>query len=89
MVTVDDVDGDGDPQRISHIEDISINSELQTILEEQKLIDQVFSQPWSSRVVSTTDTELELELANLMMDSSDNDFDKIPLTPTVNNETIV
>ena len=89
MVTVDDADGNEDLQRISRIEDISINSELQTILEEQKRIDQAFSQPFPARVISTTDTELEFELANLMLEYSDNDFDKIPLTPTVNNETIL
>lgn len=89
VVTVDDADGDEDPQRISRIEDINIDSELRTILEEQKRIHQAFCQPFPSRVVSTTDTELEFELAKLMLEYSDNDFDKIPPTPTVNNETDV
>ena len=76
-----------DDQRISKLDGCSINSELQKILDEQKLIAQAFTQPFPSRVISCTDTELELELAAIALSEHTNDhFEQIPVTPAVTDQ---
>jgi len=62
-----------DENRTSKFDENSIDSELQIILDEQKIINDAFSQPFPSRIISFTDTELEYELANLMFDPPEND----------------
>lgn len=84
----EDCSGENDDnQRISKLDGSSMNSELQTILEEQKVINDVLSQPFPSRVVSCTDTELELELAAIVLsENPENHFEQTPVTPAVTDQ---
>jgi len=68
--------------RISKCDENSIDSEVQNIIDEQNIINNVLNQPFSTRVVSATDTELEFELANLIYDPSTNDHIENPLAST-------
>ena len=87
MVTDCSTEENDENQRISKLEGSSINSELQTILEEQKLINEAFSQPIPSRVISCTDTELELELAAIALsENPDQQFEQTPVTPAVTDQ---
>ncbi len=74
-----------DDYRLSKIDGDSINSELQNMLEEQKIINEVLTQPFPSRVISVTDTELELELATLMLEHPEKDH--VQNIPTTTNST--
>ena len=88
IIVTEDCSGENDDnQRISKLDGSSINSELQTILDEQKVINEVLCQPFPSRVVSCTETELELELAAIAVsEGSDNHFESTPVTPAVTDQ---
>ncbi|CAF3525477.1 unnamed protein product [Rotaria sp. Silwood1] len=64
---------DGERQK-SELDEDSIDSELEIILNEQILINEALSQPLSSRIVSITDSELEYELANLIYGHPEKDY---------------
>jgi hypothetical protein len=76
-----------DNYRISNIDGNSINSELQTIIEEQKIINETLTQPFPSRIISITDTELEVELATLMFEHPENEHVENAPTSTTANST--
>jgi hypothetical protein len=76
------VNNNDDERRISKLDENSINSELQIIIEEQNIINEAFSQPFSSPAISNTESELERELANLMFEYSENDNVENSLTVT-------
>ncbi len=76
-----------DNYRISNIDGNSINSELQTIIDEQKIINEALTQPFPSRIISITDTELEVELATLMFEHPENEHVENAPTPTTANST--
>jgi hypothetical protein len=66
------VDNDGDDNRTSILDRNSIDSVLRNYLEQQEMIAAAFIQPFTSRFVSITDTELEFELQNIMDDVPEN-----------------
>jgi len=72
--------------RESAIEQMGINSEIQSIIDEQDLINETLRTPFSNRVISTTDTELNLELANLVFEQTKNSLD-IPIENENTNNT--
>ena len=72
--------------RESAIEQMCINSEIQSIIDEQDLINETLRTPFSNRVISTTDTELNLELANLVFEQTKNSLD-IPIENENTNNT--
>ncbi|CAF3803801.1 unnamed protein product [Adineta steineri] len=55
-----------DENRISILDENSIDPEVQMIIEGQNLINEIFNQAFSNRVVSITDSVLECELVNLI-----------------------
>lgn len=60
----------------------SIDPEIQLVIDEQKIINEIFSKPLSPRVVSTTESELEYELAKLVYGHPEKDYTESSLTPT-------
>ncbi len=68
--------------RISKFDENSIDSQVQSIIDQQNIINNVLNQPFSTGFLSITDTELEFELANLISDSSTNDHIENPLDST-------
>ncbi|CAF0763718.1 unnamed protein product [Rotaria sordida] len=74
----DTIDKNNGEYRISELDENSIDLELKIILEEQKIINETFSQPLSSRIVSVTDSELEYELANLIYGHPEKDYIENP-----------
>ncbi|CAF1090927.1 unnamed protein product [Adineta steineri] len=55
-----------DENRLSSLDENSIDPEVQMIIEGQNLINEIFNQAFSNRVVSITDSVLECELVNLI-----------------------
>ncbi|CAF2517852.1 unnamed protein product [Rotaria sp. Silwood2] len=70
-------ENDGECQKPEPDEN-SIDSELEIILVEQKIINEALSQPLSSRIVSVTESELEYELANLIYGHPEKDYVENP-----------
>ncbi len=62
-----------DECRTSKIDQTSIDSELQIIIDEQEIINETLSKLFPYRVVSVTDTELEYELAKIIIENPEND----------------
>lgn len=63
----------------------SIDSEVQVIIDEQKIINEALSKPLPSRIVSATDSELEYELAKLIYGSPEGDYGEKTLNTNTNN----
>ena len=63
------------------METLSINSEIQLILEQQEIIFRTMAQLFPSRIVSTTDSQLEYELANLVYGNPESDYAEASLLP--------
>ncbi|CAF0910268.1 unnamed protein product [Rotaria sp. Silwood1] len=68
------IDKNDSERQKSELDEDSIDSELEIILNEQILINEALSQPLSSRIVSITDSELEYELANLIYGHPEKDY---------------
>ncbi len=62
-----------DEWRISQLSENSINPEIQIFIDEQNIINEKFSQPFPSRFISATDSELEYELAKILFENSENE----------------
>ncbi|CAM4860974.1 unnamed protein product [Rotaria socialis] len=60
--------------RTSELIGNSIDSEVELIIDEQKKINEVLCQPFPSRIVSVTESELEYELANLIYGHPEIDY---------------
>ncbi|CAF0890597.1 unnamed protein product [Adineta ricciae] len=72
----------GDDIRLTIIDDNEIDSEVNVIIKEQDEINTILNQPFSTRVVSISDTELEYELANLIYGCPAIDYKENPLATT-------
>ncbi|CAF1553216.1 unnamed protein product [Rotaria magnacalcarata] len=70
--------------RTSELVESSIDSEIELIIDEQKKINEVLSQPFLSRIVSVTESELECELANLIYGHPEIDYVDKSLTSITN-----
>lgn len=71
---------DGDDIRLTIIDDHDVDSELETILDKQTTINSILAQPFSTRVLSISDTELEYELANLIYGCPEAEYTETPST---------
>ena len=65
------------------METLSVNSEIQLILEQQETIFRTMAQLFPSRIVSITDSQLEYELANLVYGNPQCDYTETSLPPPV------
>jgi hypothetical protein len=65
-----------DNDRLSMLADqrSSLDSELQIVLDQQDIIAQTMTQLFPSRVTSTSDSQLEYELANLIYGHPEHDY---------------
>ncbi|CAF1181853.1 unnamed protein product [Adineta steineri] len=73
-----------DENRISILDQNSIDPEVQMIIEGQNLINEIFNQAFSNRVVSITDSVLECELVNLIYGYPAIDYTENPsITTTI------
>ncbi|CAF3337302.1 unnamed protein product [Rotaria socialis] len=70
--------------RTSELIGNSIDSEVELIIDEQKKINEVLCQPFPSRIVSVTESELEYELANLIYGHPEIDYVDKSLTSITN-----
>lgn len=52
----------------------SLDSEIQLVLEQQDIIIRTMAQLFPSRIVSTTESQLEFELANLVFGHPGSDY---------------
>ncbi|UJR30324.1 hypothetical protein I4U23_017861 [Adineta vaga] len=71
-----------DDIRLTIIDDNEIDPELEEILHQQKTINTILNQPFSTRVLSISDTELEFELASLIYGCPAIDYKENPLATT-------
>jgi hypothetical protein len=76
-----------DDDRLSKTDGDSVNSELQNFIDQQNIITKVLTQPFTSRIVSTTETELELELDKIVLENSQNDQEEDKPTVTTPTNT--
>ena len=74
-----------DEIRISMIDEhLSVNSELQAIIDEQDRINETLSQPFPTRIVSVNESQLEYELAKLVFGQPEHEYDESTFLPADN-----
>lgn len=76
---------DDDQLRMSYLSGISIESGIRFYVIEQNLINEAFSKPLPTQFDSITSAELELELANIILEQAG--VNNVENTLTISNDT--